>query len=386
MVDPAPGDGKLERPAPAVTPLPGAKQVPPPARRYGLQSAVRIFLLSVVPMVALLAGIHVWVSGGRFIETDNAYARADKVAISPEVSGRVIDVAVSTNQHVAAGEILFRIDDEPHRIALEQADAQLDMVRTEIGVLRSKYSKMREQLMLAETDAAHYEREYRRQTELAARNVVSGVKVDNARHAMDMALRQVDVREQELAEILARLGGDPEMPEEKFARFINARTHRDEAARDLRNTVARAPADGIVGRVGIRPGTFVESGKPVISVVETADLWFEANLKEGDLTHIRVGHPATVRVDAYPDREWTAKVTSLSPATGAEFALLPSQNATGNWVKVVQRVPVRLRIERAPDDPPLRVGMSATVSIDTGYQRSLPDFFSTLSSWIWGSS
>jgi membrane fusion protein (multidrug efflux system) len=382
MAEAAPADPQEERPAAPVTPLkPQREQPPQPKRRWG-RLVTRGVLLVAVPVAIAVVGAYYWVTGGRFIDTDNAYVRADMVAISPEVSGRVTEVAVSTNDTVLAGDELFRIDNEPFQIELSQADAQLNMVRTEIEVLRANYRQKQEQVALAETDAAYYRREFNRQVELAERKVVSNVKVDQARHALDIALQQVAVRDRELGEILAKLGGDPETPSEEFARFLNALSKRDRAARELRNAVVRAPADGIVGRVALRPGTFVEPGKPVISVVETADLWLEANLKESDLTHVTLGQPATVTVDAYPDHEWQAKVVSFSPATGAEFSLLPSQNATGNWVKVVQRVPVRLRIERAPDDPPLRVGMSATVSIDTGHKRPLPAFAVSALGWL----
>jgi len=382
MAEPAPVHPQEERPAAPVTPLKPPRQQPrQPRRRWG-RLVTRGVLLVVVPVAVALVGVYYWVVGGRFVDTDNAYARADMVAISPEVPGRVTEVAVNTNDTVAAGDELFRIDNEPYQIRLAQADAQLDMVRTEIEVLRANFWQKQEQVELAETDATFYRREFNRQVELAERKVVSGVKVDQARHDLDMALQQVAVRERELGEILAKLGGDPETPSEQFARFLNALSHRDAAARELRNTVVRAPADGIIGRVALRPGTFVEPGEPIISVVESADLWFEANLKESDLTHVRLGHSATITVDAYPDHEWQAEVVSFSPATGAEFSLLPSQNATGNWVKVVQRVPVRLRVERAPDDPPLRVGMSATVSIDTGHERPLPAFAASALAWL----
>ena len=382
MAEPAPAQPQEERPAAPVTPLKPPQDAPPkPRRRWG-RLVARAILLVAVPAVVAVVGAYYWVVGGRFIDTDNAYVRADMVAISPEVTGRVTEVMVNTNETVTRGDALFRIDAEPFQIGLAQADAQLNMVRTEIEVLRANYRQKQEEVRLAETDATFYRREYNRQVELAERKVVSSVKVDQARHDLEIALQQVAVRERELGEILAKLGGDPETPSEEFARFLNALSKRDEAARALRNTVVRAPADGIVGRVALRPGTFVEPGEPVISVVESADLWFEANLKESDLTHVRLGQLATVRVDAYPDHEWQAEVVSFSPATGAEFSLLPSQNATGNWVKVVQRVPVRLRIERDADDPPLRVGMSAMVSIDTGYERPLPAFAASALAWL----
>jgi membrane fusion protein (multidrug efflux system) len=383
MADPARVEEIPERPMTPVTPLPAAARPPRPNVRERLTRALlRTILLVAVPAMAVLVGAYYWAIGGRFIETDNAYVRADKVDVSPEISGRVTSVAVTTNQHVAVGDVLFTIDNELAQITHEEAEAQLNMVRTEIGVLRASYWQMREQLTLAETQAAFYEREYRRQAELAERKVIPMVKVDRARHDMDMAIQEVAVRERDLAEILVRLGGNPDAPDEGFARFINARTKRDRAALDISRSTVYAPADGIIARVDLRPGTFVEPGHPVISLVESADLWLEANLRESDLEHVQLGQAATVRVDAYGGHEWIAKVVSFSPATGAEFSLLPPQNATGNWVKVVQRVPVRLRIEQRPDDPPLRLGMSVNVSIDTKYERQLPDFVMPILAWI----
>jgi membrane fusion protein (multidrug efflux system) len=383
MADPARVEEIPERPMTPVTPLPAAARPPRPSVRERLTRALlRTILLVAIPAVAVLVGAYYWAIGGRFIETDNAYVRADKVDVSPEISGRVTSVAVNTNQQVAVGDVLFTIDNELAQITHEEAEAQLNMVRTEIGVLRASYWQMREQLTLAETQAAFFEREYRRQAELAERKVIPVVKVDRARHDMDMAIQEVAVRERDLAEILVRLGGNPDAPDEGFARFINARTKRDRAALDISRSTVYAPADGVIARVDLRPGTFVEPGHPVISLVESADLWLEANLRESDLEHVQLGQAATVRVDAYGGHEWSAKVVSFSPATGAEFSLLPPQNATGNWVKVVQRVPVRLRIEQRPDDPPLRLGMSVNVSIDTEFERQLPDFVMPVLAWI----
>ncbi len=384
MADPALGEATVDQTTAPVTPLPAAQARPPaPAPRLRWARALlRFVLLVTVPVAGALVAAHYWMIGGRFIETDNAYVRADKVAVSAEVSGRVVEVPVSSNQIVAAGDLLFRIDDQPYRIQLAQSEAKLSMVRTEIAVLRAKYWQAHEEVVLAETRAAYFEREYQRQTQLAERNVAAAAKVDEARHEWDVALQTVTVKERELGEISARLGGNPDTPDESFARFIAARTKRDQDILNLNDTVIRAPADGIIGRVDLRPGTIVDPGRPVISLVETADLWLEANLKESQLTHVRVGQLASVRVDAYPDHTWQARVASFSPATGAEFAVLPSQNATGNWVKVVQRVPVRLRIDRDPADPPLRVGMSLLVSIDTGHERPIPEIVLHILAWL----
>ncbi len=386
MADPAP-EQTSRQPA-EVTPLPRpAPERKPdrekkpsyraPARRRPARvarAASRFLLLVVAPLAGAVVGAGYWMEGGRFVTTDNAYIRADKVAVAAEVEGRVTEVMVSTNDTVTWGTPLFRIDDAPFRVALEEAEAQLSMVRTEIAVLRALYRRKQEELALARADARYFESEFERQNALAERQVIAGARIDEVRHELSRARRSVAIAERELGEVLARLGGDPETPDERFARYNNARAKRDRRALDLENTVIRAPADGIAARVSLRPGTFVAVGEPVIALVETAGIWLEANLKESDLTHVAVGQPATVTVDAWPDREWQAHITSFSPATGAEFSLLPPQNATGNWVKVVQRVPVRFRIAEQPGDPPLRVGMSATVSIDTGHERELPDF------------
>lgn len=358
----------------------------PPLRRRlpraFARAAARFVLLAAVPGGAAIAGAAWWIQSGRFVATDNAYIRADKVGVAAEISGRVTEVPASTNDTVVWGDVLFRLDDEPFRIALDEAEAQLAMVRTQIAVLRAEYARKREQLALARAEERYYESEFERQVALAERRAVAEARVDEARHLLARARRAAAVAERELGETLAALGGDPATPDELFARYNDARARRDRLALALANAVVRAPADGIVARVGIRPGSFVAAGEPAIQIVETAAIWLEANLKESDLAHIAIGQPATVTLDAYPDHVWRAHVRSFSPATGAEFSLLPPQNATGNWVKVIQRVPVRFRIEERPGDPPLRVGMSATVSIDTGRERPLPEFAERLLAWL----
>ena len=368
--------------APAARRARGAPIARRPARRA--RALLRVLLLAAAPAAGAWAGLHYWVEGARFVSTDNAYIRADKVAVAAEVEGRVVEVPVGANDEVPWGAVLFRIDDEPFRIALAEAEARLVMVRTEIAALRSEYRHKAERLALARTGERYFEGEFARQSALAERGVVPAARIDEARHDLDTARREAAVAERELGVVLARLGGDPGAPDEAFARFENARAYRDRMALDLRNTVVRAPADGIVGRVALRPGTFVKVGEPMIGLVETAGIWLEANLKESDLAHVALGQRAAVKVDAYPGREWTAEVTSFSPATGAEFSLLPPQNATGNWVKVIQRVPVRFRVATRPGDPPLRVGMSAAVSIDTGYERPLPRFAASAAAWLDG--
>ena len=352
--------------------------------RRWLRRIGRTFFLSLGVVVAALAGTYFYLSGGRFVTTENASVRADKVAVSAFVPGTVVEVAVSENQRVREGDLLFRIDDEPYLIALDRAEAQMKRVVHEVAALRASYRQKQEELKLAQTTAAYYGREFARHEELAERKVVSVMRLDEVRHSLDVARNQVAARRQELSRILAGLGGEPDLAAARHPDYLEAKARKEQADFELRRTIIMAPASGIIGNVALRPGDYAKTGVPLISLIETGYIWIEANIKETDMTYVAVGQPATIRVDAYPDREWPAEVKSLSPATGSEFALLPAQNATGNWVKVVQRVPVKFRLVGDGDTSALRIGMSVRVEIDTGHQRVLPDFTRTALGWITG--
>lgn len=335
---------------------------------------LRAFLLLLGPIAVGAIALSIYLNGGRIVSTDNAYVKAAKTTVSPEIAGRVASVAVRENQVVATGQSLFRIDDEPLRIAVAKAEAQLHAVRLELDALRASYRQKREELKLAETNVPYAEREFRRQSELAERKVATEARLDEARNRLDVVRLQVSALRQDLARIVAGLAGDAEMPAERHPKFLEVRAELDEARLNLRRAEVKAPDDGIVSRVdSIRPGDFVRAGVAAFSIVSSRRLWIEANLKETDITHLVPGQKAKIKVDAFPDTVWTAKVDSIGAATGAEFSILPPQNATGNWIKVVQRVPVRLIIDEAPDQPQLRAGLSALVEIDTGIERSLPD-------------
>ncbi len=344
---------------------------------------VRLVLFLLGPLVVAAAAGYFYVTSGRYVSTDNAYIRAPKVSISAEVSGRVVEVAVTENQAVEAGALLFRLDDRPFRIALARASGNLESVRDEIDALRASYRQTQEELNLARTNVAFFEQRFERQQRLAAQTIIAREQLDEARHNLDVARRQVAALEEQLSGTLARLGGHLDLPVEEHPRVREALAQRDQAALDLAHAVVTAPAAGIVSQVDqLRPGDYVESGTPVLSLVETGRLWVEANFKETQLAHVRRGEPATVTVDTYPGHVWAAVVESVSPATGAEFSLLPPQNATGNWVKVVQRIPVRLAIETRDGEPPLRAGMSVTVEIDTGRSPRMPRFVRAALAWI----
>jgi len=333
---------------------------------------LRLFLLVVVPLAAVVVSLHLYARGGRYVETENAYVKAHVIAITPEVPGRVVWVGVDDNEIITAGESLFRIDPEPFRIALEQTEARLAIVSTEIETLRANYREAVVAEAKRQDDVAFMKTQLERQRQLRDKRMGSEERYDQARHDLATAERELQAARERKRTVLLALGNDPDMPVERHARWLQAKSERDRAALQLDHTEVIAPAAGIVSNMKLQVGEYVEDGDPVFTLIQSDPLWVEANLKETQLTHVREGQRVTVEVDAYPDRVWQARVNTIAPATGAEFALLPPQNATGNWVKVVQRVPVQLSIERPPGSPVLRAGMTAAISIDTGHERELP--------------
>ncbi|MBI1773791.1 MAG: HlyD family secretion protein [Proteobacteria bacterium] len=352
-------------------------------RRRRPRRWLRAFLLALGPAVVLAGAGYVYVTGGRYVGTDNAYVRAEKVSVSADISGRVTGVAVKENEVVAAGQVLFRLDEEPLRIALARAKAQLETVHYDIDAMRASYRQKREEMKLADMNQAYAEREFNRQSELASRAIASQSKFDETRNKLDVARQQHIGVKQDLARLVAALAGDVDIPVERHPRYMQAKAEMDQAALDLRRAQVMAPSAGMIAKIdNLRPGDYVKAGTPVFSLVALDRVWIEANMKETDLTYVRAGQRATINVDTYPDLAWTARVDSVSAATGAEFSVLPAQNATGNWVKVVQRIPVRLLIEDAQNKPALRAGMSVEVEIDTGRQRALPGLVKTALAWV----
>jgi membrane fusion protein (multidrug efflux system) len=339
---------------------------------------LRVFLLVVVPVAAAALALYWYAQGGRLVETDNAYVKAHIIAVSAEVAGRVVEVAVRDNQPVAAGALLFRLDPAPFEVAIARADAQMAVVRTDLDSLRAEHRVALAETVEAEARIAFLTRQLERQQLLKERGMTRDEAVDEARHNLDAARARLDAVRSRTARVLASLGGDPQLPATRHPRFLEAQAARSAAALDLAHTHVTAPAAGVVSNMKLQPGEYVSRGVPVFSVIESGDTWIEANFKETQLAGMRVGQPARIVADAYPGVEWRARVTAIAPATGAEFALLPPQNATGNWVKIVQRVPVHLAIENAEAGADgslaLRAGMTVTVSIDTGRSRGLPGF------------
>jgi membrane fusion protein, multidrug efflux system len=343
-----------------------------PQRRLG-RSVIRWVLLVGVPVAALAVAGFIYATGGRFVGTDDAFTKADTVPISADVSARVVAIEVHDNQQVKAGQILFRLDDESFRLALAKAESKMAQTRNDILALQATYRGKQAGLRSTQAALAYAQSDNARQTDLAAQGYAAKAKLDDTRRALDMARQQADSDRQAMGSIAAQLGGEPEKPAEQQAAYLQAVAERDQAALDLRHTVVRAPSDGTVGQVpSLQVGMYLKAGTQAFTLVHTNDVWVEANMKETDLTYVRPGQTATITIDAYPDRRWQATVTSISPASGNELSVLPAQNATGNWVKVVQRIPVRLELTPMPGNPPLTTGMSAVVEIDTGHRRHLP--------------
>lgn len=334
---------------------------------------VRFFLLGVVPLAAIAVALGYWLHGARYTTTENAYVKTDIAKVSAEVSGRTMNVLAKAHMQVKAGDILLTIDPEPFRLGLLRAKAELDAARQQVDTLRATLSEARAELTDAQDRAAYYKKRFERQVNLAKRGIVSASRHDELEYDAQVAGDKVMMMRQKIGRVLASLGGDPNRPVDEHP-LVRARLAAVErAALDLDRTMVRAPASGIVVTMPLVAGEQVTAAKPLFAIVTDKSPWVDANFKETDLSHVYVGQKATVVFDTYPDVIWDAEVQSISPATGAEFAILPPQNASGNWVKVVQRLPVRLRLKPRPDAPPLRAGMTAAVSIDTGRERSLSD-------------
>lgn len=348
----------------------GAPVPAEPKRRRGW---LRPVLLIAGPLLVLIAGAVWYYTGGRYVETENAYLQADKVAVSADVSGTIDTVAVSENQAVAKGDVLFRIDPAPYKIAVDQAHANLESVRQDILALKANYQQETDNLDLAKIDLDYAKRRYDRQSRLQKNNVVSQASLDDVKNALDKAREHVALEQHVMRVTLAKLGGDADTPVEKTPQFLQAKAALAKAELDLSRTSVRAPFAGIASKTP-NPGQYVNPGAAVMSLVASTGVWVDANFKETQLTHVKPGQTVEVQVDTYPGRVWQGTVASVAPATGSEFSVLPAQNATGNWVKVVQRIPVRIALDEQASDPDLRAGMSALVEIDTHHQRQLPGF------------
>jgi membrane fusion protein (multidrug efflux system) len=328
-----------------------------------------------VPALVLAGALAFWLQGGRYASTENAYVKADIAQIASEVAGRIVEVRVRDHATVAAGDVLLRLDPEPYRLALAKAEAEVDSARSAVEQLKVSLRETRAEHREAENRLAYMEMQAKRQRDLSGRGVSAAARVELADSDEQQARDRVAMLYQRIARVEAALGNEPDRPTDRFAAVREKQALRDRAALDLANTEVKAPRAGVVLNVRLQLGEQVKAQTPLFALVADRRPWIEANFKETDLTYVTVGQRATVVLDMHPDVTWEAEVESISPATGAEFAILPPQNASGNWVKVVQRLPVKLRLVERAGEPPLRAGMTAYVSIDTKRQRSLAKFF-----------
>ena len=329
-------------------------------------------LLLLGPIVVLAIAAYFYLTGGRFESTDDAYVMSARVAISANVAGRVVELAVHDNQSVHRGDLLYRLDDTSFRIAVEEAQAQLAAASLQVESLKANYLQRRSELAAAQETLAFEKNELERQRRLLGSGISSQSMVDRAAHALDEAAARVAGVQHEITAVIAQLGGNPNIEPAKHPTVQQAQALLDRARLNLSYTVIRAPNDGVVTRVEqLQVGSYVSASTPVFALVSTSDVWFEANFKEDQLGHMRVGQHAEVKLDSYPGKVFTGKVVSVSPGTGSQFSALPAENATGNWVKVVQRLPVRIELEHLDPSYPLHAGLSASVDVDTRYQRHL---------------
>jgi len=354
---------------------PRIKLAAEPRRRLmaGLRRYRRFLLLVVLPLATAIGGLVFYLNGGRYVGTDDAYVGAQKVLITPDISGKIDKVVVKEGQHVNKDDVLFEIDPVPFKLAVDQTRAQLEQAKTTYDNLVANVKIYGQMLDLAQQAVDLKQRDVERKQALVAQKVGSQLDLDNSANAMVTAGAQAQFVRQQLSNAKAQLLGNPDLPMEQFPPYAQAKAQLDMAQRNLDHTVLRAPMPGIATQVEqIQLGRFVAAGTPVFSVIDVDQPWVDANPKESDFTYVAVDQPATLEVDAFPNHLFKGHVGSLSPGTGAQFAILPPQNATGNFVKVVQRVPVRIYFDM--DDPfvkKLKAGMSVYATIDTGHKRSL---------------
>ena len=348
-------------------------------RRPRRRNRVRWTLFALLP-IALVVGGYFYLTGGQVMSTDDAYVQAEKVGISTDVSGIVQDVAVKDNQHVAAGQVLYRLDPRQFQIALDNAKANLAQTALSIEAMKQDYKRMVSDTAAQQAQVDLDQVNFDRNAMLLRSATISQAVYDQARYTLDNDKSKLAALHEQAQVQLAKLGGNPDLAVTEHPQYRQAQAQVDEAQRQLDHTVVAAPFAGeVTGVPSIAPGKYLAASTTAFFLVDTDHIWVDATPKETELTYVRPGQPVTVTVDTYPEFEWHGVVESVSPAAAQEFTLLPAQNTSGNWVKVVQRVPMRVRLDTTDAKlPPLRAGMSVEVDVDTGHARGVPHFLRAL--------
>lgn len=344
-------------------------------RRLSRRTLRPILMLGGILVVAVGSGYY-WLTGGRYISIDDAYIRAAKEVLATDVTGIVQEIPVKEGQRVAKGDILLRLDPRPFDIAVSAAKANLGGTISSLNAMKLEYKRMLADVGVKEAQVASDQANFERFAALVKRGGVTRSEYDNARYQLAANQQSVSALKIAAEVQLARLGGDPEVDVRHMSDYLQAQARLDEAQRQLDHTIIKAPFGGVVTQVDtVQPGMYLAAATAAFGLISTERVWVEANPKETELTHVKPGDPVRLTVDTYPGRSWKAVVQSIAPNSGSEFSILPAQNTSGNWVKVVQRIPVRIQIERKEGDPELRAGMSVEVEIDTGHRRSIRDLF-----------
>jgi len=352
---------------------PRVTETPVRSRRISRRLLRPILMLGGILVVAVASGAY-WLNGGRYVSIDDSYVRAAKETIATDVSGIVAAVPVREGQRVKKGDILLKLDPRQFQIALDGAKANLGGIGSDLDAMKVDYQRMLREVEVKQALVQSDQASFDRYANLVKSGGVTRADYDNARFQL-AANQQSVIALKTMAEVqLAKLGGNPYVDIHTMAAYRQAQARVDEAQRQLDHSVIYAPFDGVVTQVDtVQPGMYLAASTAAFGIISTDDVWVEANPKETELTWVKPGDPVVVTVDTYPGRSWKGVVASIAPNSGSEFSVLPAQNTSGNWVKVVQRIPVRIRVERKPGDPELRAGMSVETTIDTGHRRTLGD-------------